>query len=196
MKHSRLVVYAGSMISLALMHVLSACLGFSATIIPKKFTTIAAGVLFAVFGLQQLREAKNMDSGPSEEIDPEAKADIEDIESGLAGTSTATGGKYTMLRRVAVLRRFVSPIFLEAFILTFLAEWGDRSQITTVILAARGENMVGILIGGILGHGLCTSFAVIGGRAISRIISPRTVTLVGGVTFLIFAVTTLVFGAS
>ena len=30
-----------------------------------------------------------------------------------------------------------SPILLEAFTLTFLAEWGDRSQVTTIVLAAR-----------------------------------------------------------
>lgn len=29
-----------------------------------------------------------------------------------------------------------SPIFIQAFILTFLAEWGDRSQITTIALGA------------------------------------------------------------
>ncbi|KAJ9703264.1 hypothetical protein PVL29_004879 [Vitis rotundifolia] len=28
--------------------------------------------------------------------------------------------------------RFCTPIFLESFILTFLAEWGDRSQIATI----------------------------------------------------------------
>lgn len=28
-------------------------------------------------------------------------------------------------------------IFLQAFTLTFLAEWGDRSQLTTIILGAR-----------------------------------------------------------
>ena len=31
----------------------------------------------------------------------------------------------------------LSTIFLESFTLTFLAEWGDRSQISTIILGAR-----------------------------------------------------------
>lgn len=31
----------------------------------------------------------------------------------------------------------VSRILLQAFTLTFLAEWGDRSQLTTIILGAR-----------------------------------------------------------
>lgn len=35
------------------------------------------------------------------------------------------------------LYSFFSRVFLQAFVLTFLAEWGDRSQISTIILAAR-----------------------------------------------------------
>lgn len=35
------------------------------------------------------------------------------------------------------LRGILSPIFVEVFVMTFLAEWGDRSQITTIVLAAR-----------------------------------------------------------
>lgn len=31
----------------------------------------------------------------------------------------------------------LSRILLQAFTLTFLAEWGDRSQLTTIILGAR-----------------------------------------------------------
>ena len=31
---------------------------------------------------------------------------------------------------------FLGPIFVQAFILTFLGEWGDRSQISTIALGA------------------------------------------------------------
>lgn len=32
---------------------------------------------------------------------------------------------------------YISKIYLQSFTLTFLAEWGDRSQFTTILLAAR-----------------------------------------------------------
>ncbi len=34
------------------------------------------------------------------------------------------------IRRIA--QNVLSPVFVEAFVLTFLAEWGDRSQIATI----------------------------------------------------------------
>ena len=107
---------------------------------------------------------------------------------------------------------FVSAIFLKSFTLTFLAEWGDRSQLTTIILAAR-ENISGVIIGGVLGHAICTSIAVIFGRLLAQQISVRTgwclrarararavaskadskflVTLIGGVVFILFALSAL-----
>ena len=39
--------------------------------------------------------------------------------------------------RLRFLRRICSPIFIQSFTMTFLAEWGDRSQLTTIILASR-----------------------------------------------------------
>ncbi len=40
----------------------------------------------------------------------------------------------TLMQRLST---FVPKIFLQALTLTFLAEWGDRSQLATIILAAR-----------------------------------------------------------
>ncbi|XP_008266076.1 putative divalent cation/proton antiporter TMEM165 isoform X2 [Oryctolagus cuniculus] len=78
----------------------------------------------------------------------------------------------------------------EALTLTFLAEWGDRSQLTTIVLAAR-EDPYGVAVGGTVGHCLCTGLAVIGGRMIAQKISVRTVTIIGGIVFLAFAFSAL-----
>ena len=40
-----------------------------------------------------------------------------------------------------------SKIFVQSFTMTTLAEWGDRSQMATVILAAR-EDVYGVCVGG------------------------------------------------
>lgn len=81
---------------------------------------------------------------------------------------------------------FIMRILIQAFTMTFVAEWGDRSQLSTIVLAAR-DNAYGVIVGGVLGHALCTGLAVIGGRMIAQRISVRTVTIVGGVVFLLFA---------
>lgn len=70
-------------------------------------------------------------------------------------------------------RNAVIKVLLQAASLTFLAEWGDRSQLATVVLATR-EDAVGVVVGGSLGHALCTGLAVIGGRMVAQKISVRT----------------------
>merc|ERR1711928_258414 len=82
-----------------------------------------------------------------------------------------------------------SKIFMQSFTMTTLAEWGDRSQMATVILAAR-EDVYGVCV--VLGHALCTGLAVVGGRIIATRISVRTVTLIGGVVFILFALSAFV----
>jgi putative Ca2+/H+ antiporter (TMEM165/GDT1 family) len=83
-------------------------------------------------------------------------------------------------------------IFMQAFTMTFVAEWGDRSQIATIVLAAR-ENLWGVISGGVLGHSICTGLAVIGGRLIASKISVKTITIIGGLVFIAFAITSSIW---
>jgi len=79
----------------------------------------------------------------------------------------------------------MSAVALQAFSLTFLAEWGDRSQLATIALSA-ANSPVGVMLGGVAGHMVCTGIAVIGGRLIANYISEKSVTLAGGILFLGF----------
>jgi putative Ca2+/H+ antiporter (TMEM165/GDT1 family) len=93
----------------------------------------------------------------------------------------------------SVARRFFGKSFLQCFTMTFLAEWGDRSQIATIALAAE-QDAIGVTIGGIVGHAICTGFAVLSGRFLASRISERTIYILGGVLFIIFAFHSLYYG--
>jgi len=195
MRYNRLTVLAGAMLALGLMTCLSVLFGYATTIIPRIYTYYVSTALFAIFGVRMLREGLKMspDEGQEEleEVQAEIKKKDEEYQRNkLAnGTADVEAGTGT----TAPQRKWnglISPIFLQAFTLTFLAEWGDRSQLTTIILGAR-EDPFGVAVGGTLGHCLCTGLAVIGGRMIAQKISVRTVTIIGGIVFLAFAFSAL-----
>ena len=81
----------------------------------------------------------------------------------------------------------LSPAWVQTFVMTFLGEWGDRSQIATIAMAA-GQDYWFVTAGAVLGHAVCTGVAVLGGRLVAGRISMRVVTLAGGAAFLLFAV--------
>jgi putative Ca2+/H+ antiporter (TMEM165/GDT1 family) len=85
------------------------------------------------------------------------------------------------------LSQFFSPILLQAFSITFFGEWGDKSQLATIGLAA-DENPFGVVLGGILGQALCTTAAVIGGKSLASQISEKVVGLSGGILFIVFGI--------
>lgn len=66
----------------------------------------------------------------------------------------------------------LSPAWVQAFAMTFLGEWGDRSQIATIAMAA-GQDYWWVTIGATTAHCLCTAVAVIGGSAIAGRVSMR-----------------------
>jgi Ca2+/H+ antiporter, TMEM165/GDT1 family len=64
----------------------------------------------------------------------------------------------------------LSPAWVQTFVMTFLGEWGDRSQIATIAMAA-GQDYWWVTAGALGGHAICTAAAVIGGRAIAGRVS-------------------------
>ncbi|XP_022718487.1 GDT1-like protein 4 isoform X1 [Durio zibethinus] len=194
MRHPKSTVLSGALTALIVMTVLSTGLGrIVPNLISRKHTNSAATVLYAFFGFRLLYIAWRSDSKASQ------KKEMEEVEEKLE-----TGQGKTSFRRF--FSRFCTPIFLESFILTFLAEWGDRSQIATIavpnaklpldakfsirffrFVLATHKNAVGVAVGATLGHTICTSLAVVGGSMLAAKISQRTVATIGGLLFLGFS---------
>ncbi|XP_063703733.1 putative divalent cation/proton antiporter TMEM165 isoform X2 [Culicoides brevitarsis] len=196
MKHPRITVFSGAIFALGLMTVLSALFGTLAQLIPRVYTYYISTALFAFFGLKMLKEGYYMkDSDAQEELE-EVQSDLKKREDQLEMEQRTellndpeTGNT---VRAKPSATTIMIRVFMQAMTMTFLAEWGDRSQLATIILSAR-ENVYGVIVGGVIGHAICTGIAVIGGRMIAQRISVRTVTIVGGVVFLLFAISALFF---
>ncbi|KAG8761192.1 hypothetical protein FRC14_006241 [Serendipita sp. 396] len=117
----------------------------------------------------------------------------EDVEAGPTPSKSDFGLRQKKRSFVGRLREgahnfaslFLGPVFVQAFLLTFLGEWGDRSQIATIALGA-AHNVYIVTLGTVVGHSLCTAVAVIGGRWISTQISIKHVTLGGAFLFILF----------
>nr|KAJ0188566.1 hypothetical protein LSAT_V11C900475790 [Lactuca sativa] len=184
MRHPKSIVLSGALSALFVMTILSTGLGrIVPNLISRKHTNSAATgislcLLWAAFALYCLEIrfksiSKKGDGGSMFSFSPLRVE--EKLESGQGKTAA---------RRF--FSRFCTPIFLESFILTFLAEWGDRSQIATIALATH-KNAVGVALGATIGHTICTSIAVIGGSMLASKISQGTVATVGGLLFLGFS---------
>ncbi|KAF5356409.1 hypothetical protein D9758_009487 [Tetrapyrgos nigripes] len=216
MSNPRLTVFAGALGSLIVMSILSAAMGhILPTLIPKRWTQLAAAGLFLVFGFKMLMEGRAMGPG-NEKMEEEMKEAAEEIEEDDAkhdGTGTVENGEVIPLEEMEEGGRpkdghshakkrtggslvegarnfcsfFLGPVFVKAFVLTFLGEWGDRSQIATIALGA-AHNAYLVAAGTIIGHSCCTGAAVIGGKYISTKISVRNITLGGAILFLLFGV--------
>lgn len=108
-----------------------------------------------------------------------------------------------------LLSLLLSPAWVQTFIMTFLGEWGDRSQIATIAMAA-GQDYWWVVGGALGGHFVCTGAAVLGGAAVAGKVSMKVgkwclrsrsrcfivltspVTLGGAVAFLLFGLIYLV----
>lgn len=213
MRHPRALVFSAAFSALITMTVLSAVLGHAVpTLLPKKLTSVAAALLFFVFGAKLLREgfAMSPEEGVGEEMQ-EVEAELEEKEqvaskrrrssvdpsmleagrgrqsrsrsrlpthrSPSSSRSPSPSPSGASLERVLgglnnLFSLLLSPAWVQTFVMTFLGEWGDRSQIATIAMAA-GQDYWWVTGGAISGHAVCTGVAVLGGKAIAGRVSMR-----------------------
>ncbi|PWA44494.1 hypothetical protein CTI12_AA525910 [Artemisia annua] len=184
MRHPRRHVLAGCLSSLIVMTILSAVVGMAApNLMSRTLTKHIATVLFFGFGLWSLWDAYNGDGESEELAEVEAELDADTKANGQT-TKSSTDDDLKKKKR-PFMTQFFSPIFLKAFSITFFGEWGDKSQLATIGLAA-AENPLGVVLGGILGQALCQTAAVFGGKSLATQISERFIALSGGILFIVF----------
>lgn len=180
MKYSRVLVLIGTMLALASMTVISVVIGQIFHALPTSLNTsipfddYAAVALLLWFGFQNIRDGLSMKEDDDEELQ-DAKDVVAEKSSTEASPKSSTG-----VRVVA-----------ETSSLIFLAEWGDKSMLATVALAA-AKSPLGVIVGGISGHLVASIIAVVGGSFLGKFISERNARLIGGVLFLVFAVLTII----
>jgi Ca2+/H+ antiporter, TMEM165/GDT1 family len=189
-RYPRKPVLIGVISALAAMTLLSVGMGNFVTLLPQLllkyfpaslsfFAKITvqqvAALLFFLFGLKLLYESRQMTAATDAEVIDEA-------------TEAVDAGDQKFQQRNTFWK-----IVIESFVLTFVAEWGDRTQIATMMLAA-AKSPLGVTLGSIAGHTICALIAVWGGSIIAGKISEKTITIVGGLLFILFALLTVAFG--
>lgn len=202
MKHSRFVVFTSAFASLVVMTVLLGVVGHALpAMLSQRVTQFLASILFLVFGFKLFREglAMSKDMGVDEELaeveeeiaSSSINSNMNDIESGSANSTKVTGVSAWISEILSNLENLAalvfSPVWIQVFVMTFLGEWGDRSQIAIIAMAA-GSDYWFVILGAIIGHGLCTFAACTGGKLLAKRISMRTVTLGGAIAFFVFAI--------
>lgn len=167
MRHSRRWVFVGAVMALAAMTILSVMLGQVAGLMPMPYVRGLEILLFLGFGVKLLYDASRMSDQPDLEEQQEAIDAVKQSELKLK-------------------RHNGLAILFQSFGLTFVAEWGDRTQFATIALAAT-NNPYGVTVGAILGHTFCAALAVLCGRLVCGRLSERHLTTIGGGLFLLFA---------
>jgi len=191
MRHPRRLVLSGCLTALIVMTILSVLVGWAApNLISRKWTHHITTLLFLGFGLWSLWDAFNNEGEEDEFAEVEAKLDADWKANAATNKEIKKDDDELKKQRRPFLAQFFAPIFLKAFSITFFGEWGDKSQLATIGLAA-DENPFGVVIGGIIGQALCTTAAVFGGKSLASQISERIVALFGGVLFIIFGIQSL-----
>lgn len=187
MRLGRWISFLGTLLALSAMTILSVGLGVAFNVIPEAMrTSIPIGKYLSVallffFGIRSIWIGMGRSKSTSEDERAEA-------EETIAHSETVKSDPTAPRLSLSTFKMQLRSIFVVSALI-FVAEWGDRSMLTTIALgASRGP--LGVALGGIVGHALAAMIAVVGGSFISSFISEKGVNLIAGILFIVFAIAT------
>lgn len=160
-RYRPLTAWVGVALAFAVQCALAVTAGGLLARLPRTPVTAAAAVLFAVGAVLLWRQARSGDGS-------------EEFSSGRIREG-ATG-----LRAVGV-----------SFLVVFLAEWGDLSQLFTAGLAARYADPVSVFVGSLAALLTVSGLAALLGKALLARVRPSIVRRVGAVVCAVLAVATV-----
>jgi Ca2+/H+ antiporter, TMEM165/GDT1 family len=155
-------VFVGAAAAFVVHVVIAVTAGSLLGLLPHSVLDSIVAALFLLGALFMIREARHSED-----------ADLDSAESGPTGI----GARKTVA---------------SAFVVIFVGEWGDITQIATANLAAKYHNPVAVGIGAVLGLWAAALLAITVGRSLLRLLSPRLLHAIGAVIFLILAAYSLI----
>ncbi|XP_027206278.1 GDT1-like protein sll0615 [Dermatophagoides pteronyssinus] len=175
LKYPRWLVFISSMFALTTMNIVSLFLGKITANIPTYIIETISIILFGLFGIKMIFDGYNMKQ--------DMNVDLKQMEKIIENEIVTNKKKNDDQMSSTTL---YSMVFLKIFSLIFLAEWGDRSQLSTILLSAKqnGGLQWAVGFGSFLGNFFTNSIAILCSTIVSEIISIRTVQIIGGFTFI------------
>lgn len=173
-RHRARDVFMGAFAALTAVTLISLGLGYGLReLLPTSVVPWLAAILFVGFGGKLLLDAQRMSADEADVEEQEAEKVIEEAESRSRIHTTWA-------------------VIWEAFALVFIAELGDRTQFTTIFLAAAPAfTFAGLLAGTLVGHALVTWLAVGAGQWIGGRVDERLLYRLSGGLFIAFGVFSL-----
>jgi putative Ca2+/H+ antiporter (TMEM165/GDT1 family) len=171
-RYRPLPVWAGVTAAFGVQCALAAAAGRVLALLPEQPVRIAAALLFLAGAVLLVRGARDADRAEAEQ---EQEFNRELDERAPASPAVASTG----VTDKAGQARTGWRAFGASFLVLFLAEWGDLSQLLTAGLVASGRPAIPVFIGSWLGLAFVAGMGVLLGRVLLRYVSLRIVRYVG-----------------
>jgi Ca2+/H+ antiporter, TMEM165/GDT1 family len=161
-KYRPLLVWIGVGLAFTVQTIVAVTAGGLISLLPSKWVHLAAGALFIIGAVILFREGRS--------------AADEDEENVADKAEPATG-----VRAV-----------VACFLVLFLAEWGDLSQLLSVSLVARYKDPISVFIGALAALLLVSALAVVLGKQLLRFIKLHVLHFISAALCLAIGVFTVV----